>query len=107
MVPLFWLNVCNLKSSSGKYYFALIKVYDHNEVIRGLVFPCKLCGATIPVFLFMFSGSYTPEGPQVKSLKGLKPSRILFVGNSYLYYNDSLHNHVKRMAAEKFAERVI
>ena len=25
------------------------------------------------------------------------PQRILFVGNSYLYYNDSLHNHVKRM----------
>ena len=28
------------------------------------------------------------------------PKRILFVGNSYLYYNDSLHNHVKRMAEE-------
>ena len=27
---------------------------------------------------------------------------ILFVGNSYLYYNDSLHNHVKRMAIERF-----
>lgn len=26
------------------------------------------------------------------------PGRILFVGNSYLYYNDSLHNHVRRMA---------
>ena len=26
--------------------------------------------------------------------------RVLFVGNSYLYYNDSLHNHVKRMASE-------
>ncbi len=58
------------------------------------------------IFLFMSSGSYTSEEPQVKSLKGLKPNRILFE-NSYLYYNDSLHNHVKRMAAEKFAERVI
>lgn len=26
------------------------------------------------------------------------PKRILFVGNSYLYYNDSLHNHVRRIA---------
>ena len=26
------------------------------------------------------------------------PTRVLFVGNSYLYYNDSLHNHVERMA---------
>ncbi len=27
--------------------------------------------------------------------------RVLFVGNSYLYYNDSLHNHVERMAIER------
>lgn len=26
--------------------------------------------------------------------------QILFVGNSYFYYNDSLHNHVRRMAAD-------
>ncbi|TVR58803.1 MAG: hypothetical protein EA422_15650 [Gemmatimonadales bacterium] len=25
------------------------------------------------------------------------PVRVLFVGNSYLYYNDSLHNHLRRM----------
>ena len=25
------------------------------------------------------------------------PKRILFVGNSYLYYNDSVHNHVESM----------
>ncbi|MFQ3347606.1 MAG: hypothetical protein ACI8RT_001342 [Candidatus Azotimanducaceae bacterium] len=27
--------------------------------------------------------------------------RVLFIGNSYLYYNDSLHNHVERMAIER------
>ena len=32
----------------------------------------------------------------------LSNKNILFVGNSYLYYNDSLHNHVKRMAIERF-----
>lgn len=26
-----------------------------------------------------------------------KPTHVLFVGNSYYYYNDSLHNHVQRM----------
>lgn len=26
------------------------------------------------------------------------PGRVLFVGNSYFYYNDSLHNHVRRIA---------
>jgi len=25
------------------------------------------------------------------------PTRVLFVGNSYLYYGDSVHNHVRRM----------
>ena len=29
------------------------------------------------------------------------PQRVLFLGNSYLYYNDSLHNHVERMAIER------
>ena len=28
-----------------------------------------------------------------------RAARILFVGNSYFYYNDSLHNHVQRMIA--------
>lgn len=31
--------------------------------------------------------------PQVNT-----PNRVLFVGNSYMYYNDSLHNHVRRLA---------
>lgn len=29
-----------------------------------------------------------------------EPRKILFIGNSYLYYGDSLHNHFKRMAEE-------
>ncbi|MFL0356193.1 DUF4886 domain-containing protein [Erythrobacter sp. GH1-10] len=36
--------------------------------------------------------------PQVRRLTAERPTHILFVGNSYLYYNDSLHNHVERMA---------
>jgi len=36
--------------------------------------------------------------PAVKRLPVESPQRILFVGNSYFYYNDSLHNHVRRMA---------
>lgn len=27
------------------------------------------------------------------------PQRVLFVGNSYFYYNNSLHNHVRRLVA--------
>jgi len=40
--------------------------------------------------------------PEIKKLKRTSPKSILFVGNSYLYYNDSLHNHFKRMADEKY-----
>ena len=32
------------------------------------------------------------------------PHRILFVGNSYLFYNDGVSNHVERMADEMFPE---
>ena len=37
---------------------------------------------------------------EVQHLGGAAPQRVLFVGNSYLYYNDSLHNHVERIAEE-------
>ena len=38
------------------------------------------------------------QAPEVKPSENASPKRILFVGNSYLYYGDSLHNHVRRMA---------
>lgn len=38
------------------------------------------------------------QSPAVKKLPVESPGRVLFVGNSYLYYNDSLHNHVRRIA---------
>ncbi len=43
--------------------------------------------------------------PDVKAPQINQPLRVLFVGNSYLYYGDSLHNHVRRMVdAAKVAE---
>lgn len=38
------------------------------------------------------------QSPEIKQSPVDTPKRILFVGNSYLYYNDSLHNHVRRIA---------
>lgn len=38
------------------------------------------------------------ETPAVKPDAAKPAERVLFVGNSYFYYNDSLHNHVRRMA---------
>ena len=37
--------------------------------------------------------------PLKTTQKDPAPERVLFVGNSYFYYNDSLHNHVSRMIA--------
>jgi len=43
-------------------------------------------------------------GPSLAIAGGTSLTRVLFIGNSYLYYNDSLHNHVKRMASERFSD---
>ena len=49
--------------------------------------------------LIIFSSLPATAGPEQTV-----PQRVLFVGNSYLYYNDSLHNHVERMASERFSD---
>lgn len=36
--------------------------------------------------------------PLVKAPQVDNPTHVLFVGNSYFYYGDSLHNHVRRLA---------
>ena len=64
--------------------------------------PAILAGFIAMAVLAGSAWQVTPahaEAPQpaVKDLKSEKPKRLLFVGNSYLYYNDSLHNHVRRM----------
>jgi Domain of unknown function (DUF4886) len=51
----------------------------------------------------------TAQSPKVKQSPVETPNRILFVGNSYLYYNDSLHNHVRRLAiaADPASEKLL
>jgi hypothetical protein len=49
--------------------------------------------------LFVAALAHAADAPSVKQRPVDTPHRILFVGNSYLYYNDSLHNHVRRMVA--------
>lgn len=50
-------------------------------------------GCLMLVALSSLAHSATPQEEMIV--------RVLFVGNSYLYYNDSLHNHVERMAVER------
>jgi len=54
----------------------------------------------IVCLLLIFSTQvvFSKEIPNVTNIE--EPETILFVGNSYLYYNDSLHNHFKRMVEE-------
>jgi hypothetical protein len=51
-------------------------------------------------FLFYASDSHS------YSLKNKSPERVLYIGNSYLYYNDSLHNHVRRMLEEIYPNKI-
>lgn len=49
------------------------------------------------VFLLFNAIAHAAPSPAVKEPQIDTPKRVLFVGNSYFYYNDSLHNHVRRM----------
>ena len=59
----------------------------------------KILLTSLILFSFNTVGEISPE---ITALND-KPKSILFIGNSYLYYNDSLHNHFKNMANERFA----
>jgi lysophospholipase L1-like esterase len=50
------------------------------------------------LIVLFFSNSLTSQ--EVLDQDKNEPRTILFIGNSYLYYGDSLHNHFKRMAEE-------
>ncbi len=57
----------------------------------------------------LLSGGLAAQGAaqtsaEVASLDKDAPQRILFVGNSYLYYGDSLHNDVVRMARAAYPD---
>jgi hypothetical protein len=43
-------------------------------------------------------------GPNVRLPQVENPTRVLLIGNSYLYYGDSLHNHLRRMASAENAD---
>ena len=56
--------------------------------------------------IFIFSNFLFSSEVQITSLKNKNPERVLYIGNSYLYYNDSLHNHVRRMLEEAYANDI-
>ena len=60
----------------------------------------------ILLFIFIFSNFLFASSVQVTGLNNKSPERILYIGNSYLYYNDSLHNHVRRMLEEVYDKEI-
>lgn len=51
------------------------------------------------LFVLLFTAvSAVAATPAVKQPQVDTPKRVLFVGNSYLYYNNSMHNHVRMLA---------
>ena len=56
--------------------------------------------------IFVFSNLLFSYEVQINSLKNKNPERVLYIGNSYLYYNDSLHNHVRRMLDEVYENEI-
>ena len=66
----------------------------------------KIRFAALLAFALVAQAAAAPA-PVVKQPPVASPQRILFVGNSYMYYNDSLHNHVRRLvvAADPASEK--
>ena len=65
---------------------------------------CILASANLLVLLTQsacFAEQKALLAPDIRPYQDAAPKRVLFVGNSYLYYNDSLHNHVERIASER------
>jgi hypothetical protein len=62
----------------------------------------RLAAALLAGLLLTAAPARAADGvaAEVRALGIDTPRRVLFVGNSYLYYGDSLHNHVRRMAIE-------
>ncbi|MBX9812548.1 MAG: SGNH/GDSL hydrolase family protein [Burkholderiales bacterium] len=63
-----------------------------------LRFTVAMKSALFAIVVSHAAGVWAGQAPAVKQPPVESPKRILFVGNSYLYYNDSLHNHVRRLA---------
>jgi len=70
---------------------------------RGLRWPLGVALATGTLLLAGLAADRAAAqalpAPVVQQLPIDAPTRVLFVGNSYFYYNDSLHNHVQRLVA--------
>ena len=62
-----------------------------------MLFTLHACRLGLVAWLLCVSQTTLAEALTVKPLRNANPERVLFVGNSYYYYNNSLHNHVSHL----------
>ncbi len=62
-----------------------------------MTFLLQTCRAGVFGLLIFFAQASHAEALKVKPALNSNPERVLFVGNSYYYYNNSLHNHVSNL----------
>ena len=60
----------------------------------------------IVLLIIIFTNDIFCKAVIVSELDNKNPERFLYIGNSYLYYNDSLHNHVRRMLEEYYKKDI-
>ena len=49
------------------------------------------------LFLIIFSGNLFCLQPEVKGIDSFKPKNILMVGNSFIYFNNGMHNPLEAL----------
>lgn len=54
------------------------------------------------IVTFLLFSNFLVSQELIIETERAQPETILFIGNSYLYYGDSLHNHFKHMVEEYF-----
>ena len=54
------------------------------------------------IFVYLLFSNFLYSQKSIIDIEGVHPKTILFIGNSYLYYGDSLHNHFRRIVGEYF-----
>ena len=58
------------------------------------------------IFFIWKDENYTEED-FIRNVVSDNPKSILFIGNSYLYYNDSMHNHVEELMEDFYKDQEI
>jgi hypothetical protein len=72
---------------------------------RGILESIKVCESLVDTLIrLLLLTMVCLTGASTTTAEEEGPTRVLFIGNSYLYYNDSLHNHVERLAQARYPD---